>query len=148
MTFWLGVGSADHAYAGRDAGFAQLGHGRHDALASLRKGDWIIYYSPRQGLGSGDLIQAFTTIGRVRSEEPYRVTQAMNLNPYRVDVDYILSARPAPIRPLLDRLDLTRVRGSGWGVAMRGPKRRLADSDARMIAEAMGVLEQFTDADH
>ena len=43
MAFWMGVASAQHARVGRDGGFAQLGHGKHIAVKSLRKGDWIVY---------------------------------------------------------------------------------------------------------
>jgi len=143
MAFWMGVASARHARGGRDGGFAQLGHGKHIAVKSLKKGDWIVYYSPREGLGEGEPVQAFTTIGRVTSEAPYRVEQAMNLNPYRVDVDYVKNAHSAPIKPLLRELRLTRDRGANWGIVMRGPKRKLDQEDMRKIAEAMGVLAAF-----
>ena len=73
----MGVASAEHARGGRDGGFAQLGHGKHMAVKSLRKGDWIVYYSPREGMGEGEAVQAFTTIGRVTSDAPYRAEQAM-----------------------------------------------------------------------
>jgi EVE domain len=143
VTFWMGVASAQHARGGRDGGFAQLGHGKHIAVKSLKKGDWIVYYSPREGIGEGTVVQAFTAIGRVTSDAPYRVEQAMNFNPYRVDVDYLKDAEPAAIKPLLDELSLTRDHGANWGIVMRGPKRRLDEMDMRRIAEAMGVLEEF-----
>ncbi|MFG1465131.1 EVE domain-containing protein [Xanthobacter sp. DSM 24535] len=143
MAFWMGVASAQHARGGRDGGFAQLGHGKHIAVKSLRKGDWIVYYSPREGMGEGETVQAFTTIGRVTSDAPYRAEQVMNFNPYRVDVDYLKDAKPAPIRPLLGRLRLTRDHVANWGIVMRGPKRGLNEEDMRLIAEAMGVLGRF-----
>jgi hypothetical protein len=141
MTFWLGVASARHARGGLEGGFAQLGHGKHVAVKSLRKGDWIVYYSPREDLGAGATVHAFTTIGRVLSEAPYRAEQAMNFNPFRVDVAYLTHATPAPIKPLLAELRLTRNLGANWGLAVRGPKRRLEEADMRIIAQAMGVLE-------
>lgn len=143
MAFWMGVASAEHARGGRDGGFAQLGHGRHDAVRALKKADWIVYYSPREGMGAGAPVQAFTTIGRVVSEAPYLFPQAMDFNPYRVDVDYLKAARPAAIKPLLSSLSLTRNLGAGWGLVMRGPKRRLQEGDMRRIAEAMDVLADF-----
>ena len=145
MGFWMGVASAQHARAGRDGGFAQLGHGKHIAVKSLKKGDWIVYYSPREGMGEGDAVRAFTTIGRVTSESPYRVEQAMDFNPYRVDVEYLKDAKAALIRPLLDKLQLTRDHGDNWGIVMRGSKRRLEEEDMRQIADAMGVLADFDD---
>ncbi|HEY0212121.1 MAG TPA: EVE domain-containing protein [Paenirhodobacter sp.] len=139
----MGVASAEHARGGRDGGFAQLGHGKHIAVRSLRKGDWIVYYSPREGMGQGAPVQAFTTIGRVTSDAPYRVAQAMDFNPYRVDVDYLTDAKPAPIKPLLADLQLARDHLSSWGILMRGPKRRIVEQDMRRIAEAMGVLTRI-----
>ena len=139
MTCWMGVACARHARAGRDGGFAQLGHGKHAAVKALEKGDWIVYYSPREGLGEGEVIQAFTTIGCVVSDAPYQVEQSAGFSPHRVDVDYLAGAVPAPIHALLDRLDLTRGRGPNWGVVMRGAKRKLSAHDMAMIAEAMGV---------
>lgn len=139
MACWMGIASAEHARAGRDGGFAQLGHGRHDAVSALRQGDWIVCYAPREGMGTGAPVQAFLTIGRVTSAAPYAFPQAMDFNPYRVDVDYQMQARPAPIRPLLPVLQLTRGLGPGWGMAMRGAKRRLQAEDMQRIAAAMGV---------
>lgn len=138
-TFWMGVASADHARAGRDGGFAQLGHGKHTAVKSLKRGDWIVYYSPKERLGQGDAVQAFTTIGRVTSDEPYQVNQGKNFAPFRVDVDYVKDAKFASIAPLLNKLDLTKDRGGNWGIAMRGSKSKLSASDMRTIALAMNV---------
>ncbi len=143
MGFWKGVASAGHARAGRDGGFAQLGHGKHTAVKSLRKGDWIVYYSPREGMGEGETVHAFTTIGRVTSDAPYQVEQAKGFTHFRVDVDYLAKADPASIKPLLDDLELTWGRGSNWSVVMRGSKHKLGEDDMRRIVEAMGVLADF-----
>lgn len=143
MSYCIGVASAEHARAGRESGFAQLGHGKHAAVKSLKKGDWIVYYSPREGMGEGETVQAFTTIGRVTSDASYQVEQAKGFKPFRVDVDYLTEADPAPIKPLLDDLHLARGRGSNWGIVMRGSKRKLDEQDMRLIAKAMGVLASF-----
>lgn len=143
MTFWMGVASARHARAGRDGGFAQLGHGKHIAVQSLKKGDWIVFSCPREGISDGAVVQAFVTLGQVTSDAPYRAAQAMDFNPFRVDVDYLEAARPAPIKPLLDQLRLTRDRGANWCIAVRGTKRRLEDEVMEMIADAMGVRTAF-----
>ena len=143
MACWMGVASAAHARAGRDGRFAQLGHGKHEAVKSLKRGDWIVYYSPREGMGEGETVQAFTTIGQVTSDEPYQVEQTEGFHPFRVDVNYLEDATPAPIKPLLDDLELTRGRGTNWGIVMRGSKRKLVDDDMRRIVQAMGVHDDF-----
>ncbi len=73
-------------------------------------------------MGEGETVQAFTTIGRVTSDAPYRAEQAMDFNPYRVDVDYLTDAKSAPIKLLLNDLQLTRDHVSNWGIVMRGPE--------------------------
>lgn len=142
----MGVASAEHARAGRDGGFAQLGHGKHMAVKSLRRGDWLVYYSPREKLGEGDAVRAFTTIGRVISDAPYSVTQSEGFCPFRVDVEYVQDATAAPIGPLLEKLDLTIGRGSNWGILMRRSKSKLSTHDMRTIALAMGLpADSITD---
>lgn len=138
-TYWMGVASAEHARAGRDDGFAQLGHGKHTAVKSLRRGDWIVYYSPKEKMGEGNAVKAFTTIGQVTSDEPYQFTQAKGFEPFRVDVDYVQEATTAPIAPLLEKLELTKGRGSNWGIVMRRSKSKLSPNDMRTILTAMGV---------
>ena len=138
-TFWMGVASAEHARDGRDGGFAQLGHGKHTAVKSLKQGDWIVYYSPKEKMGAGSAVKAFTTIGEVTSDEPYQVTQAKGFEPFRVDVDYVQEAKTAPIVPLLEKLELTKGRGLNWGFVMRRSKSKLSPDDMRTILAAMGV---------
>lgn len=139
MTCWMGVALAEHARAGRDGGFAQLSHGKHAAVRSLRKGDWIVYYSPREKMCEGEIVQAFTTIGQIISDAPYQVEQTIGFHPFRVDVRYIADAKPASIKPLLTKLDLTRRLGANWGIVMRTAKRKLIEADISLIAVAMGV---------
>ena len=59
MAFWMGVASAQHACGGRDGGFALLGHGKQMAVKVSQEGDWIVYYSAREGIGEGEMVQAF-----------------------------------------------------------------------------------------
>ncbi len=139
MACWIGVASADHVRSAVLGGFAQLGHGRHDAVKSLKRGDWLVYYAAREQM-AGAPVQAFIAIGRVLSDTPYHAVQAMDFNPFRVDVAYMPNAQPAPIRPLLSGLDLTRDHLDRWGLLVRGPKRRISTEDMRRIAEAMGVI--------
>lgn len=139
MTFWIGIACSDHVKVGVAGGFAQLGHGKHVAVKTLKPGDWIAYYSPTTRLGGGETVQAFTAIGRIVSGEPYQVAQGPDFQPWRVDVDYATGANPAPIRPLLEQLDLTRGRGNRWGMAVRTSKVRSTGADLVAIATAMGV---------
>lgn len=142
MTFWIGVACQDHTRKGVEGGFAQLGHGKHVAVKNLKAGDWIAYYSPTTTLGGGEKVQAFTSIGRVVSEQPYQASQSEGFTPWRVDVDYCKEARSAAIHPLLEQLDLTRGKGAKWGMAVRSSKVKATDADLQTIAKAMGVTAQ------
>ena len=116
MTFWIGVACRDHVKRCKESGSAQLGHGNQIAVKNLKRGDWIAYYSPTSELGGGDKVQAFTSIGRIISDEAYQVEQNEHFHPWRVDVEFEEAAKETPIRPLLEDLDLTRGRGSKWGM--------------------------------
>lgn len=139
MTFWIGIACADHVRGGVEGSFAQLGHGKHAAVKSLKRGDWIAYYSATSRMGGSDAVLSFTALGRVTSDAAYQAEQKPDFHPWRVDVDYIGAAKAAPIRPLLEDLDLTRGKGANWGMAVRGAKVKATDADLRTIAGAMGV---------
>ena len=87
MSCWIGAASAEQVRDGVARGFAQLGHGRHDAVKALRKEDWLAYYSQREAMGAGAPVQAFTGFGQVVSDAPYNAAQTMDFNPFRVNVD-------------------------------------------------------------
>lgn len=138
-SYWIGVACQDHVKRGVAGGFAQLGHGKESAVKILRKGDWIAYYSPRTALDGGKSLQAFTGIGQVISEKAYQVDNGNGFKPFRVDVAFESDARDAEIRPLLDRLDLTKLLGRNWGGAFRYGRVKVNRADFRTIAAAMGV---------
>lgn len=139
MTFWVGVACRDHVKRGEVGGFAQLGHGKHLAVKNLKRGDWIAYYSPTSEMGGGDKVQAFTSIGRITSDEAYQFEQSEGFHPWRVDVAFETGAKEAAIRPLLDDLDITRGKGAKWGMVFRAGKVKATDADFLAITTAMGI---------
>ena len=137
MTCWIGVASADHVRAGVEGGFAMFSHGRHEAVKRVKPGDGVTYYSPREGMKEGAEVRTFTAIGRVLDGEPReRVMQEQQTGWYRPM--HWLSARPADIYPLLDRLSFVRDR-SHWGMYFRKSLFSIPESDFALIAEAMGA---------
>lgn len=134
--FWIAVASAEHARRGR-AGFMQVCHGKEAPLKRLHKGDGIVYYSPTETFKGKDRLQAFTLIGYVRDERVYSVDMGEGFVPCRRDVDYA-EAEQAPIRPFLDRLDLTRGRPD-WGYRLRFGLVEITRNDFFTIAGAMGA---------
>ena len=137
-SYWIGIASYDHVRTGVEGGFCQLGHGKRAPVERLKKGDWICYYSPREEMGRGESVQAFTAIGRISDEEAYRGDMANNFHPWRRDVAWKRRAKQAPIRPLLQTLDLTRGRRS-WGIIFRRSVIMVDEVDFARIASAMGI---------
>jgi hypothetical protein len=131
------VASREHVLRGVAGGFCQLNHGKAGPIRRLKPGDWIVYYSPRETMGSGEPVQAFTAIGQIRPGEPYAGEMGGGMQAMRRDVDF-LKAREAPIRPLIETLSFTKDRAS-WGYAFRRGSFAVSEADFRAIAEAMGV---------
>ena len=87
-------------------------------MKRLKPGDGIVYYSPRAEFGEGEPVQAFTAIGEIAAGEAYPPTRAAAFNPCAATSSGIARRADAPIRPLLDALDLTRGK-TNWGVLFR-----------------------------
>jgi hypothetical protein len=136
--FWIGVASRDHVLRGVAGGFCQLGHGKAAPIRRLSPGDWIAYYSPRESFPDGAPLQAFTAIGEVEAGEPYAVDMGEGFVPTRRDVRFRRGAKEAPIRPLLQKLALTRDK-PGWGAVFRRGLVEVSGGDFARIAAAMGV---------
>jgi EVE domain len=135
--YWIGVASAEHVRRGRSEGFMQVGHGKAAPLKRIKPGDRVIYYSPAATLGGKDKLQAFTAIGTVKTGEPYLFDMGKGFKPYRRDVDWA-NALEAPIRPLLDKLELTAGKPN-WGYKLRFGLFPIGEADFRLIAQSMGV---------
>ena len=140
MNCWIGVASREHVRPAVAGGFCQLCHGKAAALRRLQPGDGLIYYSPREGMGSGRPVQAFTAIGVVLADAPRQVDQGNGFQPFRRSVRY-LPATEAPIRPLLSKLSFTCGKIS-WSYGFRRGLFRIETEDYGRIAEAMGVTGQ------
>jgi hypothetical protein len=135
--YWLGVACADHVARGLAGGFMQVNHGKAAPLRRLAPGDGIAYYSPTQAMGVKDGLQSFTAIGTVAAGDPYQGDMGGGFKPFRRDVAWS-KARPAPIKPLLDRLALTAGKPN-WGYALRFGLIEIVEADFGLIAEAMGA---------
>ncbi|MBB6733210.1 EVE domain-containing protein [Cohnella sp. CBP 2801] len=133
--FWIGVVSASHVQRGVRGGFAQLCHGKAAPLRRMRAGDWLVYYSPRTEMGSGEPLQAFTAIGRVADDQVYEYAMSETFVPLRRNISYI-PCKQARIADLLDRLNLTRGKRN-WGYLFRTGHFEIDREDFRTIAEAM-----------
>ncbi len=136
-SYWIGVVSEAHVQRGVAGGFAQLCHGKAAPLRKMKRGDWLVYYSPRTEIKGGEPLQAFTAIGQVRDDEVYEYAMSDTFIPFRRHIDYV-DGQPARIRGLLDQLSFTRDHRN-WGYLFRRGQFQITADDFRIIAEAMGV---------
>ena len=135
MSAWLGVVSRAHVQRGVAGGFAQLCHGKAQALRRMRRGDWLVYYSPTIEMG-GEPLRAFTAMGRVADDEVFAFDMGGGFVPFRRRVHYV-ETREVPLSSLKERLALCS--GANWGMALRRGHLPLAAGDLATLAEAMGV---------
>jgi hypothetical protein len=135
--YWVGVASHNHVQGAVEGGFCQLGHGKEALVRPLKAGDLIVYYSPRELMGSGAVLQAFTAAGRILDEVPYIAEQSACFHPYRRQVRFFKS-RQAPIRPLLQELTFTQG-DENWGLAFRRGAFQITEDDFKRIAKAMAI---------
>jgi EVE domain len=145
MTNWINTVSRDHVERGVRGRFTQANHGKPNMLRKMARGDWIVFYSPRAVHPDGEPVQAFTAIGQVADDEPYRVEMSDDepyrvemsddFHPWRRNVDF-LSCSETPIRPLLEQLDFIEDK-SRWGYKFRFGVFRIDDHDLDVIRSAM-----------
>jgi len=133
--YWIGVVSRSHVQLGVDGGFIQLNHGKRAPLTKFKAGDGLVMYSPRTSYPDGEVLQAFTAIGRIRSGEIYQVEMTPDFAPYRVDVEFF-ACDEALIRPLIDELSFIRSK-THWGAAFRFGQVKIPAEDFLRIAAAM-----------
>jgi DNA-binding MarR family transcriptional regulator/predicted RNA-binding protein len=137
QTYWVSTISRDHVQLSVEGGFTQAGHGKASGLKRLKADDWLIYYSPKTSLQDGELVQAFTAIGRVVDEELYQVEQAPGFTPWRRNIEFVRSTE-APIRPLIDQLSFIKNKHR-WGYIFRTGLFNIPQEDFAVISHAMAV---------
>jgi hypothetical protein len=131
---WLGVVSRDHVRRGVALGIAQIGHGKRAPLLRMAPGDGLVYYSPRETLGSHRPLRVFTAIGRVADDEVWQGDEG-DFHPWRRRVDYAADAAEVAVADLDGRLELTA--RASWGHALRRGLVPLSAADFTAIAGAM-----------
>lgn len=135
MAYWINTVSHDHVLAGMQGGFTQASHGRPHALRRLKKGDLIVFYSPRTMYPDGEPLQQFTAMARVTDDEPHQADVASDDRPWRRTVEP-LQATEAQVGPLIKDLAFIRDKAR-WGFVFRRGMFEIGEDDFRRIARAM-----------
>lgn len=133
--YWVIVASKDHVKRGLSGGFAQACHGKSAPLKRMRKGDFVVYYSGKQTMGSLDKCQEFTAIGQVINENTYAFQQTADFCPSRRDIAFF-EHRDISILPLISELDFIPNKRS-WGYPFRFGFLEINQHDFDLISNQM-----------
>lgn len=139
MKYWLGVVSKGHVQRGQKEGIAQVCHGKKGPLSKMKKGDFLVYYSPGVEIGNSDL-KSFTAIGRVIDDEVYQFQMSQNFIPFRRNIKYFKTKD----LPLLEvKNDLVLCSTPNWGYQLRRGLLEICKEDFLIIAEKMEAGVEF-----
>ncbi|KXT69893.1 UPF0310 protein in gntR 5'region [Streptococcus gordonii] len=95
--FWIGVVSKEHVLRGVEGGFCQVCHGKKAPLNRMKKGDYLLYYSPKYQMNDQEKLQAFTAVGKILDDTAYQVEMFEDFFPFRRDVSYYQLVKDCPI---------------------------------------------------
>lgn len=137
MRYWVGVVSLAHTDIAVEGRFCQFNHGKRAPVDRMSPGDRFVIYSPKEAIGGGEPIQAFTAVGEVLPSDVYQVGY-QGFKPFRRDARYFVSSH-ALIRPLLEKLTFTEGRKASWGQVLRRSLFEISEKDFELIATAMAT---------
>ena len=143
--FWVNTVSRSHVERGVREGVVQSNHDKATGVRQLRRGDLVVFYSPRTDYPDGELLQQFTACGVVTGTEAYQVEVSPQFHPWRRDVAFA-PCLPAPIRPLLPHLGFV-LDGSNWGFTFRRGLFEVPAEDFDRIVAAMGATSLLPTGD-
>lgn len=135
MSAWLAVVSQAHVQRGLGGGFAQVCHGKPQPLRRMKRGDWLVYYSPSIEMGGAPL-RAFTAIGQLQDDQVFAFDMGGGFVPFRRRVRYLRTGE-VRLDDVKHKLELCAA--AHWSMALRRGLLRLSQKDLQTIAEAMGA---------
>lgn len=102
----------------------------------MSAGDGFVYYSPKESYPDGPILRAFTGIGLVGASGIWQADEG-EWQPWQCQVDFDRSAREAPIRPIIEALELSRGK-QNWGLQLQKGHLEISPHDFGIIAAEMG----------
>jgi hypothetical protein len=133
--YWVIVVSKDHVQRGVENGFMQANHGKAASLRRMRKGDGVLFYSPKIKYGGNEPCKCFTALGTVRDDELYQADMGNGFEPWRRNLDF-LPSEDVPIMALIEQLQFIKNKKS-WGYAFRWGFFEIPRNDFLLIAGRM-----------
>jgi len=133
--YWINVISKEHVLLGIKQGITQSGHGKETPLKKMKKGDWIIFYSPKVSFEGNEKLQAFTAIGQLPDDTIYQFEISTNIKPFRRKVEFEKS-KDVSILPLIDKLEFIKDT-KRWGYMFRFGLFDISEKDFHTISNLM-----------
>lgn len=134
MNYWINTISRDHVIRGVMGGFTQANHGQRTGVARLKKGDWMVFYSPKSAFVDGEPLQSFTALCQISDDEPYQV-RVDGREPWRRNADFKKSHETS-IKPLIGDLNFITDK-THWGYKFRFGLFQIPEADFELIKNAM-----------
>jgi hypothetical protein len=134
--YFIATVSREHVLKGKDLGIIQVCHGNKSRLSSIKKDDFLIYYSSREFFQKEITCKKFTAICKITSEEPYQVKMTEDFHPWRKDAFYFES-KDAYFYDLKDVLVFTK--NKNYPLLMRYGLFEICFEDFEIIKNKMSV---------
>jgi len=135
--YWIIVASKNHVMRGVKEGICQANHGKAGPLRRMKRGDGVVFYSPKETFEGNVKCRKFTALGLIQDDEVFQITMTKDFMPFRRRVDFYKS-NDADIEPLLNSLSFIKNK-KAWGFVLRFGFIEIPSADFARIAEAMGV---------
>ncbi len=135
MKYWINVISKEHVLRGVKEGITQSGHGKLAPLKKMKKGDQIIFYSPKMSLDGTEKLQKFTALGEVTDDEIYQYEMSPTFKPFCRKVIF-KEVKEISILPLIDQLSFIQDK-KHWGFMFRFGLFEIDQKDFGLISECM-----------
>ena len=135
VKYWIAVVSKDHVQNGMEMQIMQVCHGKKTPLKRIHKGDYIVFYSPKENRKAKTPFQKFTAIAQATDDEIYQVKMFENFEPFRRKVDF-LDCQETAIRPLIEELDFIQNK-KRWGYPFRYGLLEISEKDFNLLYSKM-----------
>jgi predicted RNA-binding protein len=137
--FWIASISKEHTLRGINGNFIQACHGKKAPLKRMSKGDYIVIYSSKTTMSSGEKYQKFTAIGKVTDDDTYSFQMTESFIPFRRNIRFY-ECDECSIIPLINELGFIENKKM-WGYPFRYGFFEISEKDFSLIASKMIINE-------
>ncbi|WP_083396054.1 EVE domain-containing protein [Frigoribacterium sp. MCBA15_019] len=115
--FWINAVTLDHVEQAVRGGFTQAEHGAAGKLRQPRRGDEMLFYSPRTTLVDRTPVRQFTAWATITADEPHQARVSDDFHPWRLAAMFH-PWQPVDAKPLVDELSFV-ADPNHWGLPFR-----------------------------